>query len=725
MDQSQALETRPEIDSPTSGTGAATSGGRIRWGSAALTIEIALPADAAPYLVAVGRYDLQLQMPPGLPLVDVLTVAHGHTPASDRLVHTDLGAGLRYHRHETRQPQTGQLQLTVELVGADGLLVELQLQVFDAIGVLRATSVVRNAGTSGDIVLRAVPSFATYLGSPTSPGDGINQWRLQEADSDWLGENRWTDHPLRGPRLPNLLDRTERHNARGEHKRVSTGTWSTGRALPMGLLVHDSGAAWGWQIEHNGAWRWEVGEDTADGYFALSGPTDEDHQWTVVLHPGDHFQTVPVAIALAPSPEQAVAELTRYRRRTRRPHPDNLQMPVVFNDYMNTLMGAPTTEQLLPLIEAASRVGAEVFCVDAGWYADGYWWDSVGEWIASTERFPAGLEQVVDAIRAAGMTPGLWLEPEVIGIRSPLADRLPTAAFLQRHGQRIVEHDRYILDLRHPAAIEHLDTVVDGLIQRYGVGYFKFDYNVDPATGTDRDSDSVGAGLLEHNRAHLAWLDALLDRHPSLILENCGSGAMRADYAMLSRLQLQSTSDQEDYRRYPPIAAAAPMSILPEQAASWAYPQAHMTAEEVSFCLVTGLAGRLYLSGYLNRMSSEQCAMVAAAVRVAKATREHLRDSVPLWPLGLPSWDDAAVALGLQRDQSILMTVWDRAGRGDPIELHLPQLQGRDVEAETVFPTTLPAWQHDWNPDTATLTLLPAQTGLGARQLRISTSIAS
>jgi len=248
---------------------------------------------------------------------------------------------------------------------------------------------------------------------------------------------------------------------------------------------------------------------------------------------------------------------------------------------------------------------------------------------------------------------------------------------------------------------------------------------VDPATGTDRDSDSVGAGLLEHNRAHLAWLDALLDRHPSLILENCGSGAMRADYAMLSRLQLQSTSDQEDYRRYPPIAAAAPMSILPEQAASWAYPQAHMTAEEVSFCLVTGLAGRLYLSGYLNRMSSEQCAMVAAAVRVAKATREHLRDSVPLWPLGLPSWDDAAVALGLQRDQSILMTVWDRAGRGDPIELHLPQLQGRDVEAETVFPTTLPAWQHDWNPDTATLTLLPAQTGLGARQLRISTSIAS
>jgi hypothetical protein len=33
---------------------------------------------------------------------------------------------------------------------------------------------------------------------------------------------------------------------------------------------------------------------------------------------------------------------------------------------------------------------------------------------------------------------------------------------------------------------------------------------------------------------------------------------MRTDYAMLSRLQLQSTSDQQDFLRYPAIAAAAP-----------------------------------------------------------------------------------------------------------------------------------------------------------------------
>ncbi|MFD9390139.1 hypothetical protein ACFWBB_05175 [Streptomyces sp. NPDC060000] len=65
---------------------------------------------------------------------------------------------------------------------------------------------------------------------------------------------------------------------------------------------------------------------------------------------------------------------------------------------------------------------------------------------------------------------------------------------------------------------------------------------------------------------------SLLDRHPRLVLENCGSGGLRMDYAQLAVAQLQSTSDQQDPFRYPPIAAAAATAATPEQAAVWAYP---------------------------------------------------------------------------------------------------------------------------------------------------------
>jgi Melibiase len=89
----------------------------------------------------------------------------------------------------------------------------------------------------------------------------------------------------------------------------------------------------------------------------------------------------------------------------------NRRLGVVFNDYMNTLMGEPTTERLLPLIEAAAAVGAEYFVIDAGWYAEPGegWWDTVGAWRPAAAGFPGGgLSGVFDRIRTAGMVPGLW-----------------------------------------------------------------------------------------------------------------------------------------------------------------------------------------------------------------------------------------------------------------------------------------------------------------------------
>ncbi|MGX9901435.1 alpha-galactosidase [Arthrobacter sp. SA17] len=153
--------------------------------------------------------------------------------------------------------------------------------------------------------------------------------------------------------------------------------------------------------------------------------------------------------------DAVAGELTAYRRRFRRPHHDNVELPVIYNDFLNGLMADPTTEKELPLIEAAAALGVEVFCIDAGWYDDekGGWWDSVGEWAPSVNRFPdGGLAGLIGKIRDAGMKPGLWLEPEVIGARSRMAELLPADAFFSRSGERIKEWGRYQLDLRHTAA---------------------------------------------------------------------------------------------------------------------------------------------------------------------------------------------------------------------------------------------------------------------------------
>jgi alpha-galactosidase len=399
--------------------------------------------------------------------------------------------------------------------------------------------------------------------------------------------------------------------------------------------------------------------------------------------------------------EGAIAGLTRYRRAIRRPHHDHSTLPVIFNDYMNTLMADPTTGRLLPLISAAARAGAEYFCIDAGWYDDGAgWWDLVGDWKPAPARFPGGLGEVLDHIRSEGMVPGLWLEPEVAGVSSQVAATLPDEAFFQRGGVRVEEHRRYHLDLRHPAAVKHLDETVDFLVGDLGIGYLKLDYNIKIDSGTETGGASAGAGLLGHNRALLDWLDRLLDRYPDLIIENCASGAMRADYAMLSRLQIQSTSDQQDFLRYPAIAAAAPAAMAPEQAAIWAYPQPGMGKREIAFTLCSALLGRIHLSGHLDKMTGAERDLVAQAVAVYKDIRQDLAAALPFWPLGLPRWDASWLALGLRRPGRSYLLAWHRgplaAGPGDAgqataddpgeMALAIPHLRGQSLAVDVLFP---------------------------------------
>ena len=229
------------------------------------------------------------------------------------------------------------------------------------------------------------------------------------------------------------------------------------------------------------------------------------------------------------------------------------------------------------------------------------------------------------------------------------------------------------LDLRHPAARAHLDQTVDRLVADFGIAYFKLDYNISALAGTDLDADSPGDGRLQVARAHLDWLTGVLDRHPGLTIENCSSGAMRADYAVLSIAQLQSTSDQQNPTLYPPIAASAPASIAPEQAGNWAYPQPEMSTEEIVFTLVTGMLGRLYLSGFLDRMSPAQLAW--SARRCRRTSRSGPRSPPPCRSgrSGLPGWNDPHVALGLVvPDGSVLVSVWNRSPSDPLLELPWP-----------------------------------------------------
>ncbi|MER6155551.1 glycoside hydrolase family 36 protein [Streptomyces sp. NPDC001868] len=696
-----------------------------RWGHSALTADFDLSGDT-PRLLRVRRPGEPEPGPeeakndPSPPLVDLVLLGEGTGWARPRFTGTAIGGRLRYRAHHSTYEGEGWHRLTFELHdAASGLTAFVEYASPDGIPVLRSRVRLRNDG-SRTVTVRSVGSL--LLGGLPSP----DELSVLRARNDWLAECRWYAEPLRDS-VPDINHEAHGGAGHAAARLAGRGSWPTDGHLAMGALQHRTDArSWLWQIESASSWVWEAGEAAGQTYLALGGPTHDEHQWREVLEPGAEFTTEWAALALGTRFEGALAALTSYRRAVRRPHPDQTRLPVIFNDYMNTLMGDPTTEKLLPLIDAAAEAGAEYFCVDAGWYDDGEdggsgegrergesgedqepgegggvqnadspggWWDSVGAWLPSARRFPGGgpdggpggIRVVLDRIRERGMVPGLWLEPEVIGVRSPLAGALPAEAFLRHEdGSRVTEQGRHQLDLTHPAARAHLDGTVDRLVGEWGVGYLKLDYNI----------TTTAPAHLAHSRAWLSWLSSVLDRHPGLVIENCASGGMRMDGASLAVAQLQSTSDQQDPLRYPPIAASAPTAVPPEQGAVWAYPQPSCTDAEIAFTLGSALLGRIHLSGHLDQMTDHQLGLVRDALTTYKSIRADLRTALPFWPLGLPGWTDDWIALGMRPPVAgtapAYVTVWRRGGDTER-SFALPDADMGDVQVEILHPRTTTA----------------------------------
>jgi alpha-galactosidase len=724
------------------GTGVA-----LAWSDAALTLSVEVDGDGhvrlarlapAPSAEVAGDGSATFGAVAHLPLVDVVTAGAGRAKSSRRYAESVTGRRLRYVGHEERDEPAWR-EICVQLEDPSSRLqASVTYRVLKEGGVLQAATRLCNLG-GAPVTVESVTSFlAPGLAGPGGCLDDVDIWW---ADNEWLGEDRWHSRAFRDALADLGLEAHGAADPRGMFGLTSVGSWPSGSYLPMGAAVNRrTGHAWLWQVEHNGAWHWQVGEKPVradgaggggagdgavvrDAYLALLGPTYAEHHWRAVLEPGESFETVPAALAVsADGLEAAAVALTTYRRAVRRPHEDHRRLPVIFNDYMNTLMGDPTTGRLLPLVDAAAKAGAEYFVIDAGWYAGlgEAWWDTVGAWAPSASRFPGGIEEVLGRIRERGMVPGLWLEPEVVGVNSPVARELPDDAFFSRGGQRVVENGRYQLDFSHPAARGHLERVVDSLVGELGVGYLKMDYNINIGPGTETGGASAGAGLLAHNRAFLAWVDGLLDRHRALTIESCASGAMRKDYATLSRFQLQSTSDQQDFLLYPAISAGAPMSVAPEQGAVWAYPQPGWSDDAVSFAMCNALLGRVHLSGHLDQMSGGELQLVADAISVYKEIRGDLARAVPFWPLGLPRWDDHWFALGMRAPEVTFVVAWHRgpirrsagapaaegprADEAPAAVLPVSHLKGEQLSAKVLYPPAgRAATAAEWQPDAGEL----------------------
>ena len=199
--------------------------------------------------------------------------------------------------------------------------------------------------------------------------------------------------------------------------------------------------------------------------------------------------------------------------------------------------------------------------------------------------------------------------------------------------------------------------VIDRLITEYGVKFFKIDYNVTTGPGSDLNTDSMGEAMLEHYRYLYQWYEEIYRKYPDLVIENCGSGAQRMDYGILSLQSLQSTSDQTDYVSNSYIAANVASAVTPEQAGMWVYPYKD-EPEHVIYNMVNGLLLRPYVSGLVWDISGENFQLMKEGLDVYKEIRGNLVKMTPFFPFGFHSVKSQVLAYGIKDEKRAYLSVF-------------------------------------------------------------------
>lgn len=206
-------------------------------------------------------------------------------------------------------------------------------------------------------------------------------------------------------------------------------------------------------------------------------------------------------------------------------------------------MGVETTKIF---IDRLAQLGAEVFIVDAGWVCPPdkqvCWGEYNGINIPDKDRYPNGIDEIVDYCHASGMKFGLWVDIESLGdlckARKEHPDWLADNVF--------GEQARRFLDMTNHDAAKWAEDELARIITDYRLDLLRVDYNTDCSEYFNMRDTGCGYPEclnLRHFNAVYRMYGNLKKRFPDVIFENCAGGGGRCDLGIMKSFNHTWVSD--------------------------------------------------------------------------------------------------------------------------------------------------------------------------------------
>lgn len=297
----------------------------------------------------------------------------------------------------------------------------------------------------------------------------------------------------------------------------------------------DTGCCYGLNLVYSGNFLAQAEVDQASNTRLVMGIHPDTFRWK--LEPGAVFTVPELCLTFSPN---GLTGLSQRIHRTFRTHLcrgkfRDARRPVLLNSWEGCYFDF-NGDKLVQLAENAAPLGIELLVMDDGWFGKRDDDNSgLGDWFVNEKKLQGTLADLVNRVNKAGMSFGIWFEPEMISEDSDLFRAHPDWCIHIDGRPCSRQRNQLVLDMGREDVREYLFKVISDVLRSANIAYVKWDMN--------RHLSEVGSAVLPYDRqgeaAHRHILgtydlmEKLTSAFPDILFEGCSGGGGRFDAGML------------------------------------------------------------------------------------------------------------------------------------------------------------------------------------------------
>lgn len=309
-----------------------------------------------------------------------------------------------------------------------------------------------------------------------------------------------------------------------------------------------SGEVIGFSLVYSGNFMAEIDVDTYNQTRIMMGIHPDRFSWPLNLN--EEFYTPEVVIVYSDKGLNYMSQVyhSLYRECLMRGKWKNSVRPILLNSW-EALSFSIDEEKIKELATNASKLGVELFVLDDGWFGKRNNDNAgLGDWTVNKEKFPNGLNEIIEYINKLGMDFGIWIEPEMVNKDSELYRFHPDWIIHDPNRKPSHTRNQYTLDFSRDEVVDHIYNQIEKLLSDYNISYVKWDMNryITECYSKDKGANLQGTVYHKYILNVYKLYDKLTTRFPNILFESCSSGGARFDPGMLYYAPQTWTSDNTD-----------------------------------------------------------------------------------------------------------------------------------------------------------------------------------